>query len=242
MENESKLGMNRTGIQMAPIEGPNQVEFAESQPTGPQGSGPGALAAARAAYIQDGTRIGSVPLPATGKGVVQATVGKLTGKHPEVLLDKLGQRLAFERSGVRFYQAMIAKVEAAGEAHRDALRTDLLHICSEEAEHFRMLTDVVTKMGADPTAMTPSADVSGVSAIGLLQVVTDHRTTVVQSLEAILALELTDTASWELLIDLVTQSGQDDLVGRFRKALAAEQEHVAMITKWVRELTMEAAT
>src|SRR5690606_28364782 len=114
MENESKLGMNRTGMQMSPIEGPNQVEYAASQPSGPDGSGANTLAAARAAYIQDAARVGSVPVPATGKGLVQATVGKLTGKHPEILLDKLGQRLAFERSGVRFYQAMIAKAEAAG--------------------------------------------------------------------------------------------------------------------------------
>ncbi|MDX3905443.1 MAG: hypothetical protein QHC78_07120 [Pigmentiphaga sp.] len=55
-----------------------------------------------------------MPLPATGKGLAQTALGKLKVQNPEVLVDKLGQRLAYERSGVRLYQAFIDKVAVAG--------------------------------------------------------------------------------------------------------------------------------
>lgn len=240
MENETKIGLNRTGIQMSPIEGPGQAEFALAQPANPEGSVHG-LAAARAAYIVDSPRIGSVPVPGTGKGLLQATMGKMTGKNPEVLLDKLGQRLAFERSGVRLYQAMITKVETVGDARGGDLRADLMHICAEEARHFRMLEGIIREMGADPTAQTPAADVSGVANLGLLQVVTDPRTTIAQSLEALLTAELTDNACWELLAELAAEAGHDDLVGPFQQALLAEQEHLALVKRWLRDEVLGAA-
>jgi rubrerythrin len=240
MENETRMGLNRTGIQMSPIEGPDQARFALAQPAHPEGSIQG-MAAARAAYIVDSPRIGSVPMPSTGKGLLQTTMGKMTGKNPEVLLDKLGQRLAFERSGVRLYQAMITKVETAGDARGLELRTDLMRICAEEARHFRMLEGVIRDMGADPTAQTPAADVSGVAGLGLLQVVTDPRTTIAQSLEAILTAELTDNACWELLAELAAEAGQNELVAPFQQALQAEQEHLAMIKRWLRDAVLGAA-
>src|SRR5690606_4644956 len=114
MENQTKMGMNRTGMQMSPIEGPDQVQYALDQPPHPAEGNDGEIAALRAEYVREATRIGSVPLPGTGKGLMDTTIGKIKGKNPEVLIDKLGQRLAYERSGVRLYQAVITKVEAAG--------------------------------------------------------------------------------------------------------------------------------
>lgn len=64
------------------------------------------IAALRGLYVEEALWVGSVPVPATGKGVTETVVGKLKGKNPEVLFDKLGQRAAYERSGVRLYQAM----------------------------------------------------------------------------------------------------------------------------------------
>lgn len=242
MENTTKIGMNRTGIQMSPIEGPDQAEFALSQPANPPSGGVQALAEARASYIRESSRVGSVPLPGTGRGLLQTTMDKVTGNNPELLIDKLGQRLAYERSGVRLYQAMITKVDAAGHLRRADLRADLVHICSEEAEHFRMLTRVMTEIGADPTAQTPCADVSGVATLGLLQVITDPRTTIAQSLEALLTVEMTDNACWELLIELATQAGHDEMVTEFQQALRAEEQHVVMIKQWLRETVMAEAS
>jgi hypothetical protein len=43
------------------------------------------------------------------KGVAKTGMQKLTGKKPEVLIDKLGARLAFERTGTRLYDALLGK-------------------------------------------------------------------------------------------------------------------------------------
>jgi rubrerythrin len=242
MENETKIGMNRTGMQMSPFEGPDQVEFARQQMPNPAEGGVDMMAAVRAEYISQAPRIGSVPVPGTGKGMLETAMGKIKGKNPEVLIDKLGQRLAYERSGVRLYQAMITKVQAGDDSRRAELAAALQHICNEEAEHFRMLTNVMAELGADPTAQTPCADVSGVASMGLLQVVTDPRTTVAQSLEAMLTAELTDNAAWEILIELTTEAGYDDIAARFSDALAAEQQHLSTVKQWLRELVMSDAT
>lgn len=242
MENETKVGMNRTGMQMAPLQGPTQVDYAMSRPAHPQQGDAEALATVRALYIKEAQRVGSVPVPATGKGLAETAVGKLTGKNPEVLFDKLGERAAYERSGVRLYQAMIGKVRASAHPEQAALLQDLSHICQEELEHFHMLSGVITQMGGDPTAQTPCADVSGVAALGMLQVLTDPRTTLPQCLQVLLSIELTDNACWELLIELARQGGHEELIGPFQKALAAEQEHETMVKTWLRKMVMEDAT
>src|SRR5690606_41073172 len=95
MENTVKTGMNRTGMQMAPLQGPTQVKFAAQQ--GPAPGGPEAALAERVAYTREAGRVGSVPIPGTGKGLVTTAASKITGNNPEVLIDKLGQRLAYER-------------------------------------------------------------------------------------------------------------------------------------------------
>src|SRR5690606_1425878 len=106
-----------------------------------------------------------------------------------------------------------------------ALLADLQHIMEEEFQHFQMLTEVIGEMGGDPTSQTPCADISAVAAMGLIQVLTDPRTTLAQGLQALLTAELTDNAAWELLIELAEQGGHDELVPPFQKALSSETEH-----------------
>ena len=60
----------------------------------------------------------------------------------------------------------------------------------------------IQSLGGDPTAQTPAADVTGVEGMGLMQVLTDPKTTVAQALHAILVAEMTDNAAWEELIEL----------------------------------------
>jgi len=242
MENETKMGMNRTGMQMSPIDGPNQVDYAMSRPADPPQGGSDAIAMFRSHYIQEASRVGSMPPPATGRGVVETAKSMLTGNSPEVLLDKLGERAAYERTGVRLYEALINKVNASDQPERANMLADLQHIMNEEFQHFQMLTEVIVGLGADPTVQTPCADVSGVQALGFLQVLTDPRTTVTQGLQAILAIELLDHASWELLIELAEGAGQEKLGPQFREALQAEAEHTVMIRKWLRQCLMQEAT
>lgn len=231
MENQTKVGMNRTGMQKAPKQGAAQVEYAQSQPPHPDQGSEQDIALLRASYVEEADRVGSVPVP----------VGKAKGHNPEVLFDKLGERAAYERAGVRLYQAMISKVQVCTHPEKEGLLADLNHIMEEEFHHFQILSQVIEQLGGDPTAQTPGADVSAVAALGMVQVVTDPRTTLAQCLQALLSTEMTDNAAWELLIELAEQAGHEDMVAPFQKALASEQEHETMVKKWLRKMVMEEA-
>ncbi|GAA4325933.1 hypothetical protein GCM10023144_08780 [Pigmentiphaga soli] len=241
MEDESKLGMNHTGMQMAPIEGPRAVAFAREMPVDVL-AGRDAFAMERTAYIEVADRIGSVPVPGTVKGMMQTALGKITGKAPEVLVDKLGQRLAFERTGTRLYEALITKVEAAELGRTKDMCRDLHRICSEEGQHVLLLKRAMESIGADPTAQTPCADTSAVASMGILQVITDPRTTINQCLDAILTAELTDNAGWELLIAVARQTGHGAMADSFDAALEEESEHLAMVRNWLASRVLEEAT
>lgn len=183
--------------------------------------------------VQESTSIGSVPIPMTIRGKVKQSFNKLLGSQPELFIDKLGERLAYERTGVRLYEAAIAKAHGLNESRKIIKQLD--HIRGEEAEHMEMVKFAMEKLGADPTAMTPCADLTSVAGFGLLQVVTDPRTNMVQTLDALLNAELIDNAAWELLIDLSNEHRQKKLAESFQKALEQEEEHLNIIKGFVKE-------
>lgn len=231
MQNATHMGMNRTGAKMSPIDVSRMEEAAMNAPeTEPDGS---SITMMRSEAIAEADRVGSVPIPGTVRSVVSTGVSKLKGEKPEVLLDKLGERLAFERTGTRLYEALIAKCEMTPDTGLVPPLAELQRIHDEEAQHFHMLAEVLEGMGADPTAQTPCADVSAVMSQGIMQVVTDPRTTIPQSLNAILVAELADNASWEMLLQLAEETGHDEMAERFRAALAEEEQHLASVRQWL---------
>lgn len=256
-------GMNRTGAALSP-QGVKAMTAAADQltPAGPIDTA--AMDAERLACINEADAVGSIPPPASLKGAVKTGMAKMKGGAPSIFLDKLGERIAFERGGTRLYDALITKFQAVQQAGTEALpQADqlmagdgsgplgsvrgespletLLRIRNEELMHFHMLAKCVTQMGGDPTAMTPCADVQATANMGIMQVLTDPRTTLAQCLNAILSAELTDNAGWELLIQLAENEGQDELAGRFLGALGQEQEHLAIVKGWLTNLMTEGA-
>jgi rubrerythrin len=204
----------------------------------------------RQRYISEAESVGSIPPPPSALKSTVAKVKGVTGSTAmSMLIDKLGERLSFERSGTRLYGALITKYLAltnAGEAplaagaDGEAAIDTLTRIRSQELQHFLMLSDCVQELGGDPTAQTPCADVTATASSGLLQVVTDPRTTFAQSLNAVLTAELTDNAGWELLAELAELAGQNPLADRFAEALAVEEEHLEIVQRWLRALITDA--
>jgi hypothetical protein len=237
---QTKLGKNRTGMDMSPIDSSETLQGSQrSMPTSEGDEG--ALTSIRADYIREADALGSVPPPGTLKGALKSGAQMLSGNRPEVLIDKLGERLAFERGGTRLWEALITKCVAGAEGS-DLLPMEVVQrIHDEEMRHMELVRSIIGSMGADPTAMTPCADVTGAAAMGLMQVVTDPRTTIAQSLNAILIAELTDNAGWEMLITLMQQTGNDNFVSDMRKALAAEQDHLLNVRAWLEKLTAKEA-
>ena len=259
-------GQNRTGATASP-QGTQAMTAAVNELMPPVPIDTGAMEAERLLYIDQSDNVGSIPPPATMGGALRAGMARLKGGEPGVLMDKIGERIAFERGGTRLYEALLAKYQAttrvagevlppAGEVHEvaeaqglavlapvagEAPTQTLLRIRSEEVQHFWLLCEAMQQLGGDPTAQTPCADVIATASMGLMQVVADPRTTLAQSLNAILSAELTDNAGWELLIQLAEHSGESELAGRFLGALAQEQEHLVTIKGWLAALVTQGA-
>ncbi|WP_280151451.1 ferritin-like domain-containing protein [Piscinibacter sp. XHJ-5] len=245
----TSLGPNLTGAAKSPAALKAMKQAAEALTPFIQIDTSG-MEAQKLAFIAEAEAVGSVPSPVSLKGVVKAGVAQLKGGQPTIFLDKIGERLAYERAGVRLYDALILKYHAAQQAggvlppvtllleeDAPALTEDpaetLERIRGEEFEHFNLLCDAMTTMGGDPTAQTPCADVTAVASSGFMQVLNDPRTTLAQCLNAMLAVELADNAGWEMLATLADQAGQSDLAGRFLGALGQEQEHLTIIKAWL---------
>lgn len=232
MATSAKLGTNFTGVQMSPKDTKSLLEAVEQFPPTVPGDSKGIMLE-RVKRAEEADRIGSVPVPGSAKGMLKSTFDMALGKSPELLVDKLGERLAFERSGVRLYDAMIAKVKALSTAESDLIQV-LQHIRDEEFEHMNMVAEAIETLGADPTAQTPCADVAGVKAMGVMQVLTDPRTNIAQGMGALLTIELEDNAAWELLIELAEAGGHPNIAKGFKKAKDQEDDHLVKIKTLIR--------
>ena len=240
MENTIEVGLNRTGLDMAPLARNDMVRYAREEGLNAPADVE-AYAETHRRYTAEADRVGSVPVPARLKGMATTVVSRLKGDKPEVLIDKLGERLAFERTGTRLYEAVILKFSAVD----NGLVVDtsaLQRIRDDEESHFHMVSKYLAALGADPTAMTPCADVAGVASLGLLQVVADPRTTVSQALQAVLTAELADNDGWELLIELAQQTGHSEMAQAFAVALEAEAQHLLLVRGWLRKAVLQEAT
>jgi rubrerythrin len=237
MDPNTKMGSNKTGIDMSPILSKQMIEGSKKlQLDGEDGYTN--LTLLEQFYLDNDDPLGSVPMPGSVKGVVKSAAKMLTGHHPEVFLNKLGERLAFERSGVRIYEQLILKCEHMAANAMDGLKLPikkLQEFHDQEAEHFYLLVECMETLGGDPTAQTPDADASGVAASGLMKVIMDPRTSISQSLEAMLSIELTDNAAWELLIKLAEDMGVEDMADKFRHALQQENLHLEQVKQWYEE-------
>lgn len=237
-EQTSSMGMNRTGVQMSPFDTSAMQSGMPASMTPATPGDDSALAEMRSRYITEADALGSVPLPGTMKGAITTGASMLTGNEPQLLLDKLGERLAFERTGTRLYDALITKFEATQDNTTSMTLADLQKIRQDEANHFAMVASAIESLGGDPTSQTPCADLVGVESMGLMQAVTDPRTTIAQSLHAILVAEMTDNSGWEMLIALAEEQGQNSLISDFTVALDEERVHLQQVQTWFEEATL----
>jgi rubrerythrin len=242
-------GPNRTGAAVNPKGIASMLE-AVSELSPPTPISTLQLDIERQRYISEADSIGSISPPKSApKAKVIKLKGATGGAAMGTLLDKVGERIAFERTGTRLYGAVITKYLALANggatplppsAQGEAAIDTLVRIRSQELQHFQMLSRCMEDLGGDATAQTPCADVTATASMGLLQVVTDPRTTLAQSLNALLTAELTDNAGWELLSELAELAGQKKLVDPFTEALAVEEEHLEIVRGWLRALLTEA--
>lgn len=229
MNQTPPLGNNVTGISTNATHSKAMLKGMEKFPPTSTGTTEGA-GKVRILYAKEGHLLGTIPKPAEATKKLKAVLG---AGPPPLLMDKLGERLAFERMGTRLYEAVVSKYEAYGSFNGGPSRSDLIEILNEEHRHFMMLTKVMTELGGDPTAVTPSADMAAVASSGVAKVITDPRTSLLQSLEAILIAELTDRDGWYLLSSAARSAGLSDLAAQCEAAENTEEAHLTKVRSWV---------
>ncbi|HLM52899.1 MAG TPA: ferritin-like domain-containing protein [Pseudoxanthomonas sp.] len=230
MDKDTRLGANRTGMKASPFDSSEMLEALDLQVEIPQPDID--LAALRTGYRATTGTVGSMPPPTNIKGIFGAVTQALSGHRMHVLLDKLGERAAYERTGTRLYDAAIIQLSNST-LPADMDMAALQQIRDDEAGHFNMLAEAIEQLGGDPTAQTPCADVTGVQGLGLIQAMGDPRITPPQVLQILLSAEVVDVVSWELLIELCDGFGLTEISTRFQAALDAENRHLLTVRGWL---------
>jgi rubrerythrin len=165
--------------------------------------------------------------------MAKAAMDMLKGGRATVFVDKLGQRLGFERTGTRLYELALSKLDVFGTWDGGPSREQLEKIRLDELSHMALVKRTIEKLGADPTALTPAAELQANLSEGVPRMLADPHVNLLQSLEGLLTAELVDNASWELLIELARELGHQAIAEDFQRALDVEQEHLALVRAWL---------
>lgn len=228
----NRQGANRTGVMTSPALGEEMVEATREFPP----SAPGAtqaIADVRVAYARQIQTRDAMPLLTSTTDDKKRPADADDRDQPMRLMDKLGERLAFEHAGARLYEALLSKHEAYGDFPGGPTAEDLMHVLREEYEHADMLERAIKELGGDPTVITPSANLAANVSAGLPQVLSDPRTNLLQCLEAIVVAELTDNECWTALNDLARQGGHEELAEACQAAVAHERDHLRKVRGWI---------
>jgi rubrerythrin len=233
MKSTTTPGLNRTGLAASPLHAKDVMELTTITVPSSEGESADALSV-RALYAKEAPEPqGTVPLPASLKEVASQLKQALKGQKGTVLLDKLGERLAFERTGTRLYEGILLKFDTFGSWEGGPERAELEKIHADELRHFKLVRDAIAALGSDPTAMTPSANLAAVASEGVLKVISDARTTLKECLDAIIIAELADNDCWSNLVELTRAAGLDELAARFDEAVANERDHLLKVRQWI---------
>jgi hypothetical protein len=163
-----------------------------------------------------------------------------TDDPPTALLDKLGERCAYERAAMRLYQLLIGRFEAFGESDVGPTLDQLRRFLADEARHFELMVGAIRALGAD-TALPAGADTTALPAQGIAQLLVDPRTSPTECLNAMLIVELVDRDGWERLIELLRATGRRQLAETLTVALTDGELHLGQLRQWLAEMTWAGA-
>ncbi len=165
-------------------------------------------------------------------------IKKVQQHNTELLLHKLGQRLAFERASVRLYEALISKCLAAPKGRKSIVSVDQLRqFRDEEVEHSWLLKIAIETLGFEPDEWIPNSDSNLLSNLQIPKVFTNKNSSVLQCLEAVLIFATNDNAEWHKLHGLFTNMGLQDLAEEFNQALEEDSRQLETISKWIYQLS-----
>jgi ferritin-like metal-binding protein YciE len=154
---------------------------------------------------------------------------KLAEKNRSKLIDLLTERLFFERSSVKLYDTILAKMESSAEEEVVAMLDQMREHRNEEWQHEEFLEQCIRDLGGDTHAESEMARLTIRESQGIAQVVGDPSSPLSHLFHALLAWELVDNAGWDLLVELADEAGDRAAKRDFKKCLKEEEEHLIFV-------------
>jgi len=218
-ENSTTPGNNHTGLAPHPRERDDMMQGArEFKPT--SSGGPDEIAKLRIAYARAGGPHGTMSAASVDPARLP-------------VLDKLGARLQFERTGTRLYDALISKLDAYGGFDGGPSRAQLVEIRDQEHGHALLAQELIRGLGGDPTMVTPCASLQATASRGIVDVLVDPRTSLIDCLETILIAELADQDSWAALARSAEALGDTGMAAKITQAQQTELQHLRKLRGWL---------
>lgn len=153
---------------------------------------------------------------------------KLAQAHPEKLLDLLTERLTFERTSVKLYDMILAKMKASGDKPILAMVGQMTKQRNEEKDHEEWLEEQVRELGSDAHTETDLSELIVRESRGILDVVS-HDDELPHLFHALLTAELVDDNGWKLLLQLADEASDDVARRDLRKRAEEEETHLLYI-------------
>ena len=163
---------------------------------------------------------------------------KLSEHNRARVVDLLCERLAFERSGVRLYDRIIAAMQGSSDSELNAMQSTMEEHRAEEKEHEEWLEAQIRTLGGNLEVECDGAMMANSEAAGIQQIAANESADLRHLLHALLAAEAVDNAGWELLLELAEDV--DDRAARreFGRRLHHEREHLAFVRHMMERLAV----
>jgi bacterioferritin (cytochrome b1) len=163
---------------------------------------------------------------------------KLAKKNVSRVIDLLNERLAFERTGVKLYDTLLARLQVATDPAIKALVGQVQEHRDEEHEHEEWLEEQIRALGGSAHALSEHAVLAQAEAEGVERVIR-RDDSIPHDFHALLTAELADNAGWDLLVQLADDFGDSKAKKEFKKRLHEEEEHLLFVRKTLLELTRQ---
>lgn len=164
-------------------------------------------------------------------------ISKVQQHNTALLLNKLAQRLSYERANVRFYEALIFKSLAAEQGVRRIVSVDRLRqFRDEDVEHTVLLKTAIETLGADVDMWLPDAVPSQATQITMSKMLTKTHGDILQCLQSVVVFARNDADEWQMLYRLFSSMGLEKMTETFRQAWEEDQQQLTTLSAWVEQM------
>jgi bacterioferritin (cytochrome b1) len=162
----------------------------------------------------------------------EGAMKELAAKNKDKVIDLLNERLVFERSVVKLYDAILANMAGSNVPEIARMAPEMKEHRDQEKEHEEWLEEQIRALGGSAHQRTEMSDLIEAESSGVEKVVTSDKN-LVHQMHALLTAELVDNAGWELLLELADDADDRDARREFRRRLHEEEEHLHFVRRAV---------